>query len=89
MLTFRAGVEGRQLPPAREGHLRPRHGPTVGVELAKKNTLALGARHSFLVTLDHGYYPIDVLNTLKMVPEVCLVFCATANPTDMLQAETE
>jgi hypothetical protein len=53
MLTFRAGVEGRQPPLAREGHLRPRHGPTVGVELAKKNILALGARHSFLVTLDH------------------------------------
>ena len=59
MLTFRAGVEGRQLPPAREGHLRPRHGPTVGVELTKKKTLALGARHSLLVTLDHGYYPIS------------------------------
>ncbi len=59
------------------------------VELAKKNALALGAGHSFIVVLGSGYFPINVLNTVKMVPEVCRVFCATSNPTQVIVAESE
>jgi adenosine/AMP kinase len=59
------------------------------IELAKRNAQALSAGHSFLVFLGEGYYPINVLNTIKMVPEVCRIFCATANPTEVIVAETE
>ncbi len=58
------------------------------IELAKKNAQAIGAGHSFIVFLGEGFYPINVLNALKMVPEVCRIFCATANPTEVLVAET-
>jgi hypothetical protein len=59
------------------------------LELAKKNALALGAGHSFIVFLGDGFFPVNVLNALKMVPEVCRIFCATANPTEVVIAETE
>jgi uncharacterized protein len=59
------------------------------IELAKKNALALGAGHSFIVFLGDGFFPLNVLNALKMVPEVCRIFCATANPTEVVIAETE
>jgi len=59
------------------------------IELAKKNAQAIGAGHSFIVVLGEGFYPINVLNALKMVPEVCRIFCATANPTEVIVAETE
>jgi len=59
------------------------------VELAQKNAQALGAGHSFIVFLGEGYYPVNVLNAVKMVPEVCRIFCATANPTDVIVAVTE
>lgn len=58
-------------------------------ELARRNALALGAGHSFIVFLGDGYYPINVLNAIKIVPEVCRIFCATANPTQAVLAETE
>lgn len=58
------------------------------VELARNNAVAIGAGHSFIVFLGEGYYPVNVLNTLKMVPEVCRIICATANPTQVLLAET-
>ena len=58
-------------------------------ELARKNATALAAGHSFIVFLGDGFYPLNVLNTLKMVPEVCRLFCATANPTEVVLAETE
>jgi len=58
------------------------------VELAKKNALALGAGHSFIVFLGEGFFPVNVLNALKMVPEVCRIFCATANPTEVVIAQT-
>jgi adenosine/AMP kinase len=57
-------------------------------ELARKNAAAIGAGHSFIVFLGGGFYPLNVLNTLKMVPEVCRLFCATANPTEVVLAET-
>jgi adenosine/AMP kinase len=57
--------------------------------LAKQNALALGAGHSFIIFLGEGFYPVNVLNTVKMVPEVCHIFCATANPVEVILAETE
>ena len=57
-------------------------------ELARKNALAIGAGHSFILFLGEGFYPVNVLNAVKMVPEVCGIFCATANPTQVLIAET-
>jgi len=58
------------------------------IELAKKNALALGAGHCFILFLENGY-PINILNTIKAVPEVCRIFCATANPVEVVIAETE
>ena len=57
--------------------------------LARENALALGAGHSFIIFLGDGFYPVNVLNAVKTVPEVCRVFCATANPTAVIIAETE
>jgi adenosine/AMP kinase len=51
--------------------------------------MALGAGHCFIVFLGEGYYPVNVLNAIKMVPEVCRIFCATANPVEVVVAETE
>jgi len=59
------------------------------MELAKKNALALSAGHAFIIFLAPGFYPINVLNAVKMVPEVCRIFCATANPVEVIIAETE
>ena len=59
------------------------------IELARKNALAVGAGHSFIVFLGDGFFPVNVLNAIKNVPEVCHIFCATANPTEVLVAETE
>jgi len=59
------------------------------VELARKNAAAIAAGHSFILFLGEGFYPLNVLNTLKMVPEVCRIFCATANPTEVIVAQTE
>jgi len=41
-----------------------------------------------VIFLGDGYYPVNVLNAVKMVPEVCRIFCATANPTEVVVAET-
>lgn len=59
------------------------------IELAQANALRIGAGHSFILFLGEGFYPINVLNIVKMIPEVCRIFCATANPTDVLIAETD
>jgi adenosine/AMP kinase len=58
------------------------------VELAKKNALALAAGHVFLILLGNAF-PINVLNAVKLVPEVCRIYCATANPVEVILAETE
>lgn len=58
------------------------------VELAVRNALELAAGHVFVVFLREGY-PLNVLNQLKQVPEVCRIFCATANPVEVVVAETE
>lgn len=54
------------------------------IGLAKENALAIGAGHAFILFLGEGYFPINVLNAVKDVPEVCRIFCATANPTDVV-----
>ncbi|MBI4203739.1 MAG: adenosine-specific kinase [Betaproteobacteria bacterium] len=59
------------------------------LELARTNAQALGAGHTFIIFLGDGFYPVNVLNAVKMVPEVCRIFCATANPTEVILAETE
>jgi adenosine/AMP kinase len=59
------------------------------IELARKNALAIGAGHSFILFLGEGFFPLNVLNTIKNVPEVARIFCATANPTQVIVAETE
>jgi len=58
------------------------------VELATRNAAAIGAGHSFLVIMENGF-PVSILNTVKMVPEVCRIFCATANPVDVVVAESD
>jgi adenosine/AMP kinase len=58
------------------------------VELAKANALAIGAGHCFVMFLEDGY-PVNVLNAVKQVPEVCAVFCATANPVQLIVAESD
>jgi hypothetical protein len=58
------------------------------IELAKKNALRIGAGHSFIVFLGDGFYPINVLNAIKQVPEVCGIFCATANPVEVIIADS-
>ena len=58
------------------------------VELAKRNALHLAAGHCFVIFL-RGAFPINVLNAVKHVPEVCRIFCASANPVEVIIAETE
>lgn len=57
------------------------------VELAKKNALALSAGHTFIIFMK-DMFPINVLNTVKQVPEVARIHCATANPVEVIVAET-
>lgn len=59
------------------------------IELAEKNAMAISAGHAFVLLLGDGYFPVNVLSSVKAVPEVCRIFCATANPTQVLVAETE
>ncbi len=59
------------------------------VELARQNAIAISAGHSFIIFLAEGYFPINVLQAVMRVPEVCQVFCATANSTEVIVAETE
>lgn len=57
-------------------------------DLAKENALALSAGHVFIIFLGNAF-PINVMNAVKAVPEVCRIFCATANPVQVILAETE
>lgn len=59
------------------------------IALAQQNALRIGAGHSFIIFLAEGFYPLNVLNAVKQVPEVCRIYCATANPTEVIVAETE
>lgn len=58
------------------------------IRLAQENALALSCGHSFIIFMEKGY-PINILNVVKNVPEVCRIFCATANPVEVIVAETE
>jgi adenosine/AMP kinase len=58
------------------------------IELAKKNALAIGAGHAFIIFLENCF-PVNVLNAVKNVPEVCRIFCATANPVQVILAESD
>lgn len=57
-------------------------------KVAAENALRLGCGHSFVVLMRDAY-PINVLNQLKVVPEVCTIYAATANPLEVIVAETE
>ena len=56
---------------------------------ARDNALAIGAGHSFVLMLAEGFYPINVLGALRAVPEVVGIFCATANPVEVIVAQAE
>lgn len=57
-------------------------------ELASKNALNLSCGHSFIIFIKEAY-PVNVLNAIKNIPEVCNIFCATANPTEVIVAESK
>jgi adenosine/AMP kinase len=56
--------------------------------LAARNATAIAAGHIFVIAMLNGY-PINVLGRIKDVPEVCSIFCATANPVEVVVAQTE
>jgi adenosine/AMP kinase len=58
------------------------------IELAKKNALTLSAGHSFIIFIENAF-PINILQAIKRVPEVCNIFCATSNPVEVILAESD
>jgi adenosine/AMP kinase len=58
------------------------------IELAVRNAGAIAAGHSFIIFLANAF-PINILNAVKTVQEVCLIYCATANPVEVILAETK
>jgi adenosine/AMP kinase len=58
------------------------------IDLAVKNAHAIGAGHAFVVLLKDGF-PISVLNAIKSLSEVCTIYCATANPVEVVVGQTE
>lgn len=59
------------------------------IELAKQNAQKIAAGHSFILFLGEGYFPINIIPALQRVPEIVNLFCATANPTEVIIAESE
>ncbi len=57
------------------------------VDIARKNALALATGHAFIIFMANGF-PVNILNAVKNVPEVCRIYCATANPVEVIVAET-
>lgn len=57
-------------------------------EVAQKNALAIASGHSFVILMKNAY-PINFLNAIKQSPEVCSIYCATANPVEVIVVETE
>ncbi|RLI79292.1 adenosine monophosphate-protein transferase [Archaeoglobales archaeon] len=57
-------------------------------KLAAKNALAIGASHAFIIVTSNAF-PLNVLNTIKLHPAVCNIFVASANPIEIIVAETE
>lgn len=58
------------------------------IELATKNARSIGAGHLFVLFLENAF-PINVMKALKDVPEICEIYCATANPVEVVVAETD
>jgi adenosine/AMP kinase len=58
------------------------------VEIAKTNAFAIGAGHAFIIFMSGGF-PVNILNAIKAVPEVCHIYCATANPAEVVVGETD
>ena len=58
------------------------------IDLAKRNALNLSAGHAFILFMEDGF-PVNILNTIKNLPEVCNIYCATANPVEVIIAETD
>jgi adenosine/AMP kinase len=58
------------------------------IEIAQKNAMNLSCGHSFIIFIEGGF-PINILNSIKNVPEVCNIFCATSNPTEVIVAESK
>jgi len=58
------------------------------IALSQKNALAIGAGHSFIIFL-RDMFPVNILNAIRIVPEVCRIYCATANPVEVVVAQTE
>ena len=58
------------------------------IEIAQKNAAALACGHCFIIFMEGGF-PVNILNTIKNVSEVCQIFCATANPVEVIVAESE
>lgn len=58
------------------------------IDLAKKNALKLSCGHCFIMFMEHGF-PVNVLNVVKNIPEVCHIYCATANAVEVIVAESE
>ena len=59
------------------------------ITLAKENANAIAAGHSFIIFLGEGFFPINILRAIRDVPEVCQIYCATANPTEVIIVESE
>ena len=57
------------------------------IELAKSNAVALSCGHSFILFMENGF-PVNILNVIKNLPEVCTIYCATANPVEVIVAES-
>ena len=57
-------------------------------QIASENALSIGAGHSFIVFMKNAY-PINVLNAIKNIPEVCHIYCASANPVEVIVAQTD
>ncbi len=58
------------------------------IELAKRNAIALSCGHCFILFVDNGF-PVNILNTIKNIAEVCTIYCATANMVEVIVAETD
>ncbi len=58
------------------------------VDLAARNALAIGCGHTFLIVLGNAY-PVNIMGAVRQVPEICQIYCATANPVQVIVAETD
>jgi adenosine/AMP kinase len=58
------------------------------INMAKKNAMALSCGHCFILFIENGF-PVNILNVIKNIPEVCHIYCATANPAEVIVVETE